>query len=189
MARAKRNKASDPRDVAAIAERRAMKREMESRGITVHTDKRTEEITGAVRLDCFAMLLRGRPEEQAAVQWFETLIRTAQGENTPERRPDFIRGSVEGAPGQNVSQAMIEAGRTLVAATEAMSPQMARMLFELLRPDEALITRWRQVVGRCTGERNPHAQAAAVRSACAHLVWVKANIGRLVADRQERRAA
>lgn len=189
MARPKHRKPSDPRDVSVLAQRRTERREMESRGITVHTDPKTEEITGAQRLDCFALLLRGRPEEQGAVQWFETMIRTAQGENTPERRPDFIRGSVEGAPGQGVTQAMIEAGRQLIAATEAMAPNMARMLFELLRPDEALITRWRAVVTRCTGEKNPHAQAAAVRSACAHLVHVRANIGRLVSDRQERRAA
>lgn len=185
----RKQKPTDPQDMASIQERRAERRELEARGIEVNTDPRTEEILARFRPDCFTLLLRGRPDEMGAVLWFEGLIRTAQGENGGERRPDFIRGSCEGAPGQNVSQSMIDADLHLIAATEAMAPNHARMLFELLKPDEALLTRWREVVERCTGETNPHAQGAAVRAACAQLVSIQNSIGRLVRDRQERRMA
>jgi len=188
----RQTKASKPRvigegeDRETIAVRRAERREMESRGITVNADPRTEEILGAWRADCFNLLLRGRPAETGAVQWLEELIRTAQGENGGERRPDFIRGSCEGAPGQNVSQAMIEADRTLCAVESSLPPATVRMLFDLLKPDAALLTRWRDVVRRATGETDKQAQGAAVRAACTALVWVRDNIGRL---RRETRIA
>jgi hypothetical protein len=84
---------------------------------------------------------------------------------------------------------MIDADLYLVTATEALPPNVARMLFDLLKPDEALLTRWREIVRRCTGETNPVAQGAAVRAACGHLLWVQSNIDRLVRERRDRRAA
>lgn len=186
---AKRSKRQQPSDPQEIQRRRTERREMEARGLVVNADERTAEIRAIWRPDCFTLLLKGRTEEQGAVTWLETLIRTASGENGQERRPDYIRGSAEGAPGQNVSQAMIDADLYLVTATEAMTPQNARMLFDLLKPDEALLTRWREVVQRCTGETNPQAQGAAVRAACSQLLWVQSNIDRLVRERQDRRAA
>lgn len=182
----RRNKPSVPADITA---RRAARRAFEAQGLEVNVDKRDETILSVFRPDCFTLLLKGRAEEIAAVQWLEELIRTAQGENGQERRPDFIRGSSEGAPGQNIGQAMLDADRYLVTATESMHPNTARMLFELLRPDEALLTRWRPIVERCTGETNPQAQGAAVRAACTQLVWVQNNIHRLVIERQERKKA
>lgn len=176
---AKPKKTKQPADPREISDRRAQRREMESRGLEVNVDPRNQEILGAWRPDCFTLLLKGRPEEASAVQWLETLIRTAAGENGGERRPDFIRGSCEGAPGQNVSQIMIEADRILSVVQTAMPPHQLRMLFDLMKPDEALVTRWRIVVARCTGEVNPHAQAAAVRAACSTLVWVQANLSTL----------
>ena len=185
---AKRKKPTDPQDMASIAERRAERRELESRGIAVNVDPKNEEILARWRPDCFTMLLKGRTAEQGAIQWLETLIRTASGENGSDRRPDYIRGSAEGAPGQNVSQSMIDADLYLVTATEALPPNVARMLFDLLKPDEALLTRWREIVKRCTGETNPVAQGAAVRAACAQLLWVQNSIDRLVRERRDRRA-
>lgn len=186
MARRKRAQPSTPADIAA---RRIERREWEAKGLTVNIDPKNEEILSVVRPDCFSMLLRGRVEEQGAVMWLEALIRTASGENGQERRPDFIRGSVEGAPGQHISQVQIDADRYLVAATEAMAPQMARMLFDLLKPDAAILTRWNKIVERCTGEVNPQAQGAAVRAACAQLVWIQNNADRLVRERRDRRQA
>lgn len=188
MARRKQ-KPTAPQDMASIAERRAERRELESRGIAVNVDPKNEEILARFRPDCFTLLLKGRPDDQAAVQWLEELIRTASGENGSDRRPDYIRGSAEGAPGQNVSQAMIDADLYLVTATEALPPQCARMLFDLLKPDQALLTRWRPIVERCTGETNPVAQGAAVRMACGQLRWVQTNIDRLVRERRDRRMA
>jgi hypothetical protein len=181
----KKKPPSVPADITA---RRAEKRELKARGLEVNTDPRTEEIVGIWRPDCFSLLLKGRPAETAAVQWLEQLIRTASGENGQERRPDFIRATVAGAPGQNVSQNMIDADDMLAAVTEHMAPRDARMLFELLRPDEALLTRWRDVVQRCTGETNPQAQGAAVRAACAHLAHLEKISDRLLWDRKQRRA-
>jgi hypothetical protein len=186
---ARRKKPTAPQDMASIVERRAERRELESRGIAVNIDPKNEEILARYRPDCFTLLLKGRPDDQAAVQWLEELIRTASGENGSDRRPDYIRGSAEGAPGQNVSQTMIDADLYLVTATEALPPNLTRMLFDLLKPDQALLTRWRPIVERCTGETNPVAQGAAVRMACGQLRWVQTNINRLVRERRERRMA
>lgn len=189
-----KNKPSKPRELSPDeqslrAERRAERRELEARGITVFTDERSEEITGRVRLDCFATLLRAHPAEQESVRWLEALLSTADGANAQERRPDHIRTSVSGPPGQYLTQVMLDAGAILAAVTEALSPRDARMLFELLKPDAALLTRWRDVVRRCTGETNDQAQGAAVRAACVNLTWIERNIDRLIRERKERRAA
>lgn len=176
-----------------IRARRAERRELISRGLEVNIDPRTEEILGIRQPDCFRLLLRDSNgvmhDLQNAVDWLEMLIRTASGENTRERRPDFIRSSCEGAPGQNVSNDMIEASERLQVVQEALPPSDARMLFDLLKPDAALITRWRDVVARCTRETNPSAQGARVRAACGHLAWVKQSIDRLQRERKERRVA
>jgi hypothetical protein len=84
---------------------------------------------------------------------------------------------------------MIDADLYLVAAVEALPPQCARMLFDLLKPDQALLSRWRPIVERCTGETNPVAQGAAVRAACGQLRWVQVSIDRLVRERRDRRMA
>lgn len=191
----KRSKKQQPSTPADITARRLEKREYEARGLTVNVDARTEEVLSIARPDCFTLLLRParRPgdrcwmQEFSAVLWLEDLIRTAQGDNAPERRPDFIRGSVEGAPGQNIGQTMIDASRILQVVQEAMPPQQVRMLFELLRPDAALDQNWKPIAARATGETNPQALGAAVRSACVSLLWVQSNIDRLVRERKERR--
>lgn len=113
----------------------------------------------------------------------------ANGENAQERRPDHVRASNDGPPGQNISDAMIQASVRLEVVMENMAPQHGRMLMELLKPDADLITRWRSVVERCTGETHSHAQAATVRAACTSLVWVKDNLGRLEKARRDRRLA
>ena len=142
---------------------------------------------GVWRLDCFDRLLKDQPHEREAINWLETLIRTANGENGGERRPDFIRASVEGAPGQNVSQAMIDAGEELAAVEGNLYPGCARLLFGLLRPDAALKDNWRAVVQSATSETNEAAQGAMVRAAAANLLWIRQNVDRLTRDRRERR--
>lgn len=175
MAR-KRNKPHDPAEQTAIAERRAMKRDYQARGLEVNVDRRNEEILGVWRPDCFTLLLRDRPHEIGAVMWLERLIRAASGENGRERRPDFIRASTEGAPGQNITQEMIDADSTLRVVVAGLRPWEARLLFGLLRPDDALLTRWRPVVQSVTGEVNPQAQGARVRAACEGLLFVRRQI-------------
>lgn len=194
MAKPKKRQPTDPQDITA---RRLEKREYEARGLTVNSDARTEEILSVSRPDCFTALLRPakRPGdrcwmlEYGAVLWLEDLIRTSQGENGQERRPDYIRGSAEGAPGQHVSQAQIDASEVLAAAEENLRPGESRLLFELLKPDAALDTNWRPIAARYSGERNAMGQSAAVRAACTSLLWVQDNIERLKRERKDRRAA
>lgn len=194
MARRKREKPSAPQDIAA---RRQEKRELEARGLIVNADPRTSEITAISRPDCFTALLRParRPGERCwmleygAVLWLEDLVRTAQGESGGDRRPDFIRASCEGAPGQNISQAQIDAGKILAVVEGSMPPAQMRLLFDLLRPDAALEGNWRPIAARCSGEVNPQAQGAAVRAACTSLLWVQDNIERLKREYRDRRIA
>jgi hypothetical protein len=192
-----RRKPTPPRDVAGASESaaellRASREEaarIKAYGGTVNIDPRTGLMVGARRMDCFTALLTDLPAEASAVKWFEDIMRTASGENTQERRPDFIRASCEGAPGQNVSDAMIEASRYCEVITDALRPWEAKMLLKLLDADASLLTRWRFVVLEVTGNRNPVAQGQALKSACSSLVWVRDNIERLMRERRDRRAA
>ena len=190
----KRPKPHDPAAAARHQQERAENAEMigavrAQPSTAVNVDPRTGRLTGAWRLNCFNTLLPAGGLERAAVDWLDDLVRTANGENGGDRRPDHIRSSTEGAPGQNVSDAMVKAGRRLQVVAEALPPTHARMLFELMKPDADLITRWRDVVERCTGETHSHAQAAVVRAACTSLVWIKDTIGRLERDYINRRLA
>lgn len=191
----KRKKPYDPAAAARHkAEREANAQEVNrlraQPSTAVNVDKTTGRLTGAWRLNCFNTLLPQKGQERAAIDWLEELVRTANGENSQERRPDFVRASTEGAPGQNITDGMIAASFRLSVVLENMAPAHGRMLMELLKPDADLITRWRAVVQSSTGETHSHAQAATVRAACTSLVWVRDNIGRLErAHRETRRAA
>lgn len=176
-----------PFDPAAAARHKAERQENAAevsrlRGqpsTAVNVDARTGRLTGAWRLNCFNTLLPAKCQERDAVDWLEELVRVANGENSQERRPDYVRASNDGPPGQNVTDAMIRASARIQVVLVNMAPAHSRMLMELLKPDADLITRWRGVVERCTRETHSHAQAAAVRAACTSLVWVKDNIARL----------
>jgi hypothetical protein len=192
MSRSRRKKPHDPAEGARHAAERAENAAEVARlralpDTAVNVDPRTGKLVGAIRLNCFAALLPAGGSEIQAVDWLDTVIRTAQGENTPERRPDHIRASVEGAPGQNITADMIAAGAILEAIETAMTPCDVRMLFALLKPDASLITRWRAVVQQCTGEVNGQAQGARVRAAAASLAHVRTIVDRLVSVKREQR--
>ena len=85
----------------------------------------------------------------------------ALGHNTPERRPDYIRASTEGAPGQGISQAMILASRRVKWIEDRLTDRQLRMLKGL---SINVAAQWRSIVQTHTGETNDKAQAAAVRS-------------------------
>lgn len=196
MSRGKRkHKPSTPRVIEAANDDAATERLRESRveasrirasGGTVNIDPRTGLIAGAWRKDCFAALMGGEPEHGAAL-WFEELIRASMGEGGGERPIDFVRASSVGAPGQNVTDAMILAGEMVETAEEALRPWEAKMLYRLMDADNALLTRWRPIVQATTGVTNPVAQGERVRMACASLLWVRDNMGRLLRERRERR--
>jgi hypothetical protein len=193
MTRRKKHKPYDPAAAERMRAEREADREMAATlaaqpSTQVNRDGRTGRLTSAIRLNCFNTLLPANGMERAAVDWLDEIVRTAHGENTPERRPDHIRASNDGAPGQNVSDAMLAAALTLAVVVDAMAPAQARMLLALMQPDADLITRWRVTVERHTGETHTHAQAAAVRAACTQLVWIRDNIGRLERAWRERRS-
>jgi hypothetical protein len=193
MAR-KKHKPFDPAEAARHAAERAenAKNIADIRAqpsTAVNIDPRTGRLTGAWRLNCFNTLLANPSPERAAVDWLDELIGMANGTTGGDRRPDFIRGSVEGAPGQNVSQAQIDAGEALSAVESALYPACARLLFGLLKPDNANEDKWRDIVRRTTGETHTHAQAAMVRAAVANLTWVRDNMPRLMKERAARRLA
>lgn len=192
----RRNKPSAPREIVAANDDAAIERLRESRieasrirqsGGTVNVDPKTGLIAGAWRKDCFAALLGNSPE-RGAVVWFEELIRTSMGEGGGERPLDFVRASSEGAPGQNVTDAMMRASELVETVEEALRPWEARLLFRLLDADAALLTRWRPVVQQATGVTNPVAQGERVRMAATSLMWVRDNMGRLQRERRERKA-
>ena len=192
MTRRKKNKPFDPAEAARHRAEREANAEMiqavrAQPSTAVNVDPRTGRLTGAWRMNCFNALLPSPSAERDAVDWLDIVIRTASGESGQERRPDFIRASNDGAPGQNITADQIAAGEMLVVIEEAMAPRDIGMLYALLKPDADLITRWRPVVQQWTGETHSHAQGAALRSACASLASVRTRSGRLIRERRERR--
>lgn len=186
-----------PHDPAA-AERHRLEREANAAEIArlraqpstgVNVDKRTGRLSGAWRLNCFNTLLTQGGSERQAIDWLEDTIRTANGENGQERRPDHIRASNDGAPGQSVTDAMIAASRDLEIVEQHTSPADMRMLFALLQPDADLLTRWRAFVERHTGETDAKAQGARVRAACSHLAFMRDRMPTLRREYRERRQA
>lgn len=153
----------------------------------LNIDPRTGRLTGAWRNNCFNTLLVAGSKEREAVDWLDDIVRTAEGENGRDRRPDHIRASAEGAPGQNVSQEAIAAGLTVAVIRDSLYPACCRLLFDLIEPDAAHDGSWRGVVARATGETNEAAQGAMVRAAAANLAWVRANIARLEREYVDRR--
>ena len=73
---------------------------------------------------------------------------------------------------EGATQRMLEAGRRVDAALAASGPRCALLLRALVEPGvlRGASVDWREVVARETGERNPHAQAARVRTACDNLM-------------------
>lgn len=135
-------------------------------------DGKTRIIVRARRIDVFQLLLERKalPQDSFdAVRDYEATVATAMGWNTPERRSDHIRASVEGAPGQNVSQAMIEASRLVQWVETMLTTRDAALLKALLHENDANCGRWRGTVERITGESRDEGHTVAVRAMCANL--------------------
>lgn len=163
---------ADAKKRAARDQLRSENAQLRVQGARIYEDS-SGKMIGGRRYTCFTVLLRNADEEAKAVSWLEDLIRDASGEAAIERRPDHIRSSVEGAPGQTVTQKMVDASRTLRVVEAGLRPWEAQLLFTLLKPDYALLTRWRETVQAITGEVNDQAQGARVRAACEGLLFVK----------------
>lgn len=134
--------------------------------------KRRKVIVRARRIDVFQLLLERRalPQESFdAVRAYETDLALSMGWETPERSGEFVSRSCEGAPGQNVTQEMIEASRRVADVRRKLSVRDVRLLDDLLKDHGALLTRWRDTVHRITGETNDDAHTAVVRAMASNL--------------------
>lgn len=176
---ARRRKPSAPRDVSLSPEERASNRmetaRLKAQGAEVMNDT-AGRIIRARRIDVFQLLLERNalPQESFdAVRDYEADVATAMGFNTPERRPDHIRGTVEGAPGQNVTQAMIEASKRVQWVRDGMTTRDMRLLAALLHENDANVGRWRGTVQSITGETRDEAHSTAIRCMAANLKDVR----------------
>lgn len=160
----------EARRIALAAARREAHR-IRSTGAEVRIEEREVEgkrekvfeVHGA-RKDAFQLLLERRAIEQAAfdaIRRYETDVGMALGHNTPERRPDYIRASTEGAPGQGISQAMILASRRVKWIEDRLTDRQLRMLKAL---SINVAAQWRAIVQTHTGETHDVAHAVAVRA-------------------------
>lgn len=121
------------------------------------------------RKDVFRLLLERRAIDQAgfdAIRRYEEALDTAMGHNTPERRPDHIRATVEGAPGQNISQAQVNASHR-VRWIEDRLPLNDMKLLTTLRLN--IPAQWHSVVQAVTGETNDDCHAPRIRAMAQNL--------------------
>lgn len=171
----KRRKPHDPAEdmrlrleqAAARAERDRLRATGADAVVVTQVDEETgikHWVASGSRKDAFAMLLDRRALDRDAfdaIRRYEEALDTAMGHNTPERRPDHIRASVEGAPGQNISQAQVNASRMVRWVEDRLSPSDRRLLTALrLNPSG----QWHAVVRLITGEINDDCHAPRVRA-------------------------
>ena len=167
----KRHKPSTPEEIAARKREReeaqVEKIRLEAQGVTVTLDGSSGKIRRAQRVNVFDLLLSRKALSTEAFDAFrahEEAVHIAAGWATPERRPDHIRATCEGAPGQNITQPMIDASRLVEMTMTRLSPKDAALLDALMALGAGNLARWRRTVQTATGETNDHAQAARVRA-------------------------
>lgn len=168
---AKRSPAEQAIERAEKAARKAEVESLRSRGLTVTCDAGYNIIV-TQRLDVFDLLLSRKSVTQQqvdAVRRLEQKQALAYGHERPEQSFDRVDKSSEGAPGQNVTQAMIDAQADLRIIYLTTGGKSSELLIALTLPEERILTSWRPIVHRITGEHDERAQAAMVRAACENL--------------------
>lgn len=171
-----------------LRDRRAEVARLKAQGADVNVDKRSGEILGAWRRDVFTILRNrhGKPQDgypkgkpalsQHAYEAFrghEADIHLAAGASGGDRRPDFIRATSEGAPGQNVTQDAIDATTRVKKTLGGLSPSDARLLTALMTGEKALAKNWRLTVETETGETADEAQTARIRALGDNLIHAR----------------
>lgn len=139
--------------------------------VVTRDPQRREKLLRARRSDAFSLVSMS-PDQQIAADRYvrEWMVRARVQLVDDEIRP--VASSSPGlAPGQHISQLMIDAGRRIEALHRLVGGSSARLLEGLVEPlaMRGEIRVWRVVVQRATGETERHAQAAAVRMACQNL--------------------
>jgi len=123
-------------------------------------------VAGARRLDAFESLREGMaPGGYDAARRLEADLRLRRGEADHGRSLVRVDG---GGDGPMLLDRQLAAGRRVDAALARVGARDAWLLCELIYPSVERVG-WRQTVAHVTGERRSHAQAAAVRAACANL--------------------
>lgn len=171
-----RRKPTDPQEIARqrqLAEsRREAKDETKRLQATgceatmylIRDETKTRWAVKAERKDVFRVMLDRRAISQEhfdAVREFQYDSALAQGLTTPKR--EEIRGSIEGAPGQNITQAIVNAGKRAARVKAAMYPRHYKLLLALLDDFKGSTSQWRATVQSHTCETNDRAQTAIVR--------------------------
>lgn len=171
-----------------LRDRRAEAARLKAQGAEVNADKRTGEILGAWRQDVFTLLRnrkgkptpeypKGRPalsqRSYEAFRAHETDIQLAAGASGGDRRPDFIRATTEGAPGQNITQEAIDAATRVKKTLQHLCPSDARLLSTLMTGEKALAKNWRATVETETGETADEGQTARIRALGENLIHAR----------------
>jgi hypothetical protein len=131
----------------------------------------------ARRLDAFLALRDGmRPGAYDAARRMERDIMTRRGEGDRGKPTERVDG--DEALKDHTDQ-MVDAGRRLDKLKDKLSDREWWLLHELIAPS---IERdgWREIVAHITGEDQPNAQGAVVRSACANLAEAYDKLDRVV---------
>lgn len=178
MGKPKRKQPSDPQEIAARRIERQRNAEEIARlakeeDVTVNIDPRTGEMVGAWRRDVVSMMRdAGKITDEVAgyVRGLEGLIAEANGRSASCLS---ILDRVSGGPvGDHAIVQHIAAAKELNRRQECMD----RATWDLLRElcdGNLLITRWRGVVERRTGEGGDRAQGAIIRQAFRALASVE----------------
>lgn len=128
-----------------------------------------EHESRARRMDAFEALKEGMVSgAYDAARRLERDIIVARGEHDQGRHLERVDNDQAG----DRTDSMVDASRRVLKALGGIGERDGWLLSELISPSvqtRLSATTWRGVVAYITGEENPHAQAAAVRSACANL--------------------
>lgn len=119
------------------------------------------------RKDVFELLRARKALSEAsftAIRGYEEDKAKASGKTTPARSESGVRASIEGAPGQSVSQAIVDAGKRVAFVESRLAPRDLRLLTALLIEGAAYQQTWRATVQSVTLETNEAAQSARVRA-------------------------
>lgn len=198
MARKRNAKAKTPAEILA---EKIVRRARDLEAVNVHpeaaalpsfdnvevTHLEREKVDGAVRVDAFLALRDGmQPGAFDAVRRLESDIAVRHGEADRGRMTERVSG---GGSLAGSTDAMVDAGWMVDTVAVSMGRRDWWLLMDLVRPKVPRLESWRQTVERITGEENPVAQGAAVRSACANLVEAYKTADQLKAERDRRKHA
>lgn len=132
--------------------------------LEVRPDSRKNALS-ARRVDVFDALKDGMASgAYDAARRLERDMRMRRGEHGSERSTERVD---EGVSLYGRHDRIIAAAERVEAVLSKIGERDAWLLSELIYP--RIERTWRQIVAHITGESNPIAQAAAVRSACANL--------------------